>query len=221
MPTTLPGHLHHQGQGAAPADGQDYPELPRGPPHPGQDRPGRDRHRPGAALHDRDHHHAPAHNHLRKGPGRAVFLGLAGLAQRPVHLDLARGGQRRNHSPVAEKADRPVLFKLAGLAQGAADLDLARRAVHHHSGTGRRPGPSHPVSGPHQRLDHAHQDPDRHALHRHQNTGGHQAHGTRPGGAVGPGQPHRGGGGRHPGDPVGLLRAGHRRQLPRFQHPAG
>ena len=50
------GHLHYRGQKHPAADGPHHPHLSGGGKCLRQGRPGRNRHRPGAAEHDRDHH---------------------------------------------------------------------------------------------------------------------------------------------------------------------
>ena len=124
-------HFDHQGSPAPAANRQDHKFLPGSGTGIRQGGTGRHGDRPGAAVHDRDHHHAQA-----------------------------RGGMAAGHDPRRTRGS---------------------------------PQRRDPVSGPDQRVDHAHPHPDRHAVHGHPDTGGRQTDGRRPGRAVGPGR--TGGGG--------------------------
>ena len=63
----LPRPRCHRGARDPPADRQDHQDLPRGAPRLRQDRPRRDRHRPRADGHDRNHHHAQARRGMAGG----------------------------------------------------------------------------------------------------------------------------------------------------------
>ena len=92
-----PQRLHHRGQAPHPGAGHDHQERARGGACPGQGRPGRDLHRPGAGLHVREHHHPEAEGAVASGDQEGRHRGRAGR-QAPAD----RGAQRldpADHQP--------------------------------------------------------------------------------------------------------------------------
>ena len=100
------GHLHHRSEKHPPADGPHHPHLPGGGKCLRQGRPGRNRHRPGAPEHARDHHPPQGPQGLAAGPdhgrphpadGRggeiSGALQLLGLSHQDPHRHAVHGHQ--------------------------------------------------------------------------------------------------------------------------------
>jgi Cu(I)/Ag(I) efflux system membrane protein CusA/SilA len=104
---------HHQGQGAAPADRQADRRASAGEARAGQDRPRRDRHRPGAAVDDRDHDPAQGQGRMARGQddrGRDQGAGRDGPVPRADQLvddadqDPHRHARHRDQDPGRHQA---------------------------------------------------------------------------------------------------------------------
>ena len=118
----LPGDLHHRGQEHPAANGPDHSHLSGGGVCLRQGRPGRNRHRPGAPEHDRDHHPpqgpkvlAPGADHRRahQGAGRRGEIPRSGQLLGLSHQDPHRHALHRHQDP----GGRQVIGRRPGGAQ--------------------------------------------------------------------------------------------------------